>query len=216
MSSPSLGNTPDPIQDFCYILLHQFSPAEQIASCGTWSVPAIVSQNTRLGSLFVWKLRHPPTRCSRMDRSFSSAITIAATQPKASEGEMNSSSARSWCHNRTCQPSAPISPNTLQPSNPFIIEVPSPVKADGVGVLAVVLYDALDTLLAMPPRVEQSAFARSEVTKAFMEFSIWRWIYSWFKSIVGNQGRGVHHTLKIRGTARHFFAGIEVRIQKGW
>ena len=46
------------------------------------------------------------------------------------------------------------------------MEVASPVKADGVGVLAEVLYDVLDALLAKPPRGEQSAFARSEVTNA--------------------------------------------------
>ena len=44
------------------------------------------------------------------------------------------------------------------------MEVASPVKADGVGVLDEVLYDVLDALLAKPPRGEQSAFARSEVT----------------------------------------------------
>ena len=108
-----------------------------------------------------------------------------------------------------------MSPNTLQPSSPFIMEVASPVKADGVGVLAVVLFDVLDALLAKPPRGAQSAFARSEVTTTAVRVSIWRSIYSYFKGIGGTEKEeGVHRTLKIRGTARRFFAGIEVGIQK--
>lgn len=74
------------------------------------------------------------------------------------------SAARAWQrHNKTCQPSAPTSPTTLQPTNLFTTAAAPPVKTVGAGVLAVATYDALDTLFPMPPTGLQRVYERSEV-----------------------------------------------------
>lgn len=100
----------------------------------------------------------------------------------------------------------------LQPTAPFIIAVVPPVNAVGTGALAVMLYDALDALVLMPPTGLQRASARSEVTNK-AKGQHFEGGCSLLKPM--ETEKKSHPTLKVRGTARPFFTGIDFEETRG-